>query len=112
MTYRLRLTQRAYDDIRRNARWWADHHSTEQAIRWYDAIHAKVASLVDFPESHAIANENPDCAYELREALFGLGARPGYRILFTLTDAEVVVLTIKAAEEDWLKPGDLPPVIP
>jgi len=52
------------------------------------------------PESKPLAFENPDFPYEIREALFGLGSRLGYRILFTIIDDTVNVLTVKAAEED------------
>ena len=110
MAYRLRITERAYSDVARNANYWAGHHSVEQSLRWYNAIHDKIKSLVNFPESNSLAHENPDYAYDLREALFGLGSRPGYRILYTVTDEDVVVLAIKAAEEDWLAPGELPPL--
>jgi plasmid stabilization system protein ParE len=108
MTYRLRYTQEAYDDVSRNAEWWARHHSVEQAQRWFAAIHAKIDTLKTSPELHALADENPDYPHELREALFGLGSRPSYRILFTVIDDEVIVLTIRAAEQDSIKPGDLP----
>ena len=54
-----------------------------------------------------LAFENPDFLYELREAHFGLGSRPGYRILFTVIDDTVNVLAVKAAEEDWITPDDL-----
>lgn len=112
MSYRLRITEQALDDIQRNAAWWANHHSRSQALRWYEAILDRIKRLVDFPESHALAYENPYVPYDLREALFGLGSRPGYRILFTVADDEVIVLTVKAAEEDWLRPSDLPPLPP
>ncbi len=32
---------------------------------------------------------------------------PGYRILFTIVDDVVNILTIKAAEEDWITPSEL-----
>ena len=68
---------------------------------------AKIYSLDMFPESNPLAFENPDFPYELREAHFGLGSRPGYRILFTIVGDTVNVLTVKAAEEDWLSPDEL-----
>jgi plasmid stabilization system protein ParE len=89
MTFQVRVVPEAYDDIKRNANWWAAHHSVAQAERWSDAILAKIQTLANFPDSHALAFESPDFDYELREALFGLGSRPGYRILFTVVN-EVV----------------------
>ena len=108
MKYRVLVSQRATEDVLRNARWWATHHSSDQAYEWHQAIFAKIYSLEHFPESHPLAYENADFAYELREAHFGLGSRPGYRILFTIVDDAVKVLTVKAAEEDWISPDELP----
>ena len=112
MIYRLMIVEEAYRDVRRNADWWAEHHSLTQAERWADAIWKKIRTLDQFPESCPLAYENDDFPYELREALFGLGSRPGYRILFTVTDDLIVVLGVRASEQDWLKPCDLPPLPP
>ncbi len=57
--------------------------------------------------THSLARENLDFEYELREAYFELGSRPGYRILFTVVNETVNVLTIKAAEEDWISPDEV-----
>lgn len=108
MTYQVRVAAAADEDIIRNANWWAAHHSAEQADRWHAAIYAKIETLAEFPESHALAFESPDYEYDLREALFGLGSRPGYRILFTVVDDLVWVLGVRAVEQDELRPGDLP----
>jgi plasmid stabilization system protein ParE len=108
MTYRIRVTHEADEDIIRNANWWAKHHSTGEAERWHNAIYARIDSLKASPESHPQAYENADFAYQLREAYFGLGSRPGYRILFTVHEDAVIVLAVRAAEQDWLEPGDLP----
>ena len=108
MSFRVLISPRAVDDIARNATWWAENHSVEQALKWEEAIFGKIRSLNTFPESHPIAFENPNFKYELREAHFGLGSRPGYRILFTVVGETVNVLTVKAAEEDWIAPDELP----
>ncbi|MEQ9410952.1 MAG: hypothetical protein RIK87_24790 [Fuerstiella sp.] len=64
---------------------------------------AKIYSLDSFPDSNPIAYEDPNFPYELREAYFRPGSRPGYRILFTVVEEAVNVLTAKAAEEDWIR---------
>ncbi|MCA9073814.1 MAG: type II toxin-antitoxin system RelE/ParE family toxin [Planctomycetaceae bacterium] len=112
MSYRLRIVEEAYRDIRRNADWWAEHHSAAQAEKWADAIWGKIRALDEFPESCSFAYENEDFPYELREALFGLGSQPGNRILFTIQNKDVIVLGVRAAEHDWLRKGDLPPFPP
>lgn len=112
MSYRVKIVEEAYGDVRRNADWWAEHYSLTESERWADAIFMKIRTLNQFPESCSLAYENDDFPHELREALFGLGSRPGYRILFTVTDDVVFVLGVRASEQDWLQPGDLPPLPP
>jgi len=107
MKYSVLVSEKAIDDVIRNSEWWARTYSPEQAARWEEAIFKKIYSLDRFPESNSLAHENPDFPCELREALFGLGSRPGYRILFTIVGDCVNVLTVKAAEEDWLSPDEL-----
>lgn len=107
MMYRVLVSRQAISDVIRNANWWAEHHSRDKAAQWQAAIFAKMYALESSPDSNALAYENDDFPYELREAHFGLGSRPGYRILFTIVDDTVNVLTVKAAEEDWIRPDDL-----
>lgn len=33
MTFELEITEASHDGITRNAVWWAEHHSYDQAIR-------------------------------------------------------------------------------
>ncbi|MCA9123937.1 MAG: hypothetical protein H6822_20525 [Planctomycetaceae bacterium] len=47
MTFDLEITEAAHNDIIRNAAWWAEHHSYDQAIRWRDAIYKQLESLWD-----------------------------------------------------------------
>lgn len=39
MTFRVSILPQARRDMDRNADWWAEHHSVEQALRWSDAIY-------------------------------------------------------------------------
>ena len=107
MSFRVFVTEQAVRDVVRNAKWWEKNHSHDQAFVWQQAIFAKIYSLDTFPESHPLSAENPKFPYELREALFGLGSRPGYRIFFTIVENQVRVLTVKAAEEQELSPEDV-----
>ncbi len=42
MKYRVRLMPLARRDIERNAQWWAQEHSAEQAERWFNAVHEQL----------------------------------------------------------------------
>ena len=98
MKYRVIVGKRAIDDIERNAIWWADHHSAEQALRWYVILEA-IYRLESFPESHPIAYENDEFSINLRQRHCGPGSRPTYRAIFTIKAQEVHVLAVRRASE-------------
>ena len=111
MKYRFIILPQAREDVRRNAEWWAHHHSSEQAARWLDAVESQLETIVEFPMSHSLSAENDDFPYEIREKLVGLGSRPGYRAVFTIKDDTVYILTVRRGAEDTLRPDqvDAPP---
>ena len=45
MKYELILAARARADILRNAEWWAENHSPDQAISWFDSIYQELENL-------------------------------------------------------------------
>lgn len=107
MTYRLNITTNARDDITRNAAWWAEHHSLDQALQWYDLVYEQLGELLEFPESYGLSVENGDFPYELREKLVGLGRRRTYRAIFTIAGSEIRVLAVRRAAQDTFTPDDL-----
>jgi plasmid stabilization system protein ParE len=107
MSFRVVVLPRAESDIERNAKWWADHHSPEQATHWLFSVRDQLQTLQKFPESHSLSQENDEFDYEIRDKLVGLGSRPRYRAIFTIRGDEVFVLTVRAAEEDRLAPDDI-----
>jgi plasmid stabilization system protein ParE len=94
-------------DIECNAQWWAEHHSVDQAVKWFFAVRSQIFSLTDFPESHSLSLENDEFPFEIREKLVGLGARPSYRAVYTIRDDTVFVLTVLGAEQNSLHPDDV-----
>jgi len=94
MTLRLVISERAHQDIERNAVWWARNHSPTQAIDWQDAVYRQLETLPEMPESYSLAPENPKFDEELREKHVVLGVG-GYRAVFTIRGNEVHVLTIR-----------------
>ena len=107
MTFRVTVLPQARDDIDRNANWWAEHHSVEQALQWSDAVYDQLETLRDFPDRHPLSTENDEFPFEIREKLVGLGSRPGYRAVFTIKNDKVFILTLRAGEEDRLTTDDV-----
>jgi plasmid stabilization system protein ParE len=96
MSFRLNVTNQARDDITRNAAWWAENHSLDEALRWYDSVYEQLNELLLYPESHPLAAENDSFPYELREKLVG-GRKRTYQAIFTIAETEVRVLTVRRA---------------
>jgi plasmid stabilization system protein ParE len=102
MNYGLVLTARARADILRNAEWWAENHSPDQAIAWFDSMYEHLEGLCRMPERFPLAPENGSVEVEIREMPLGIGSRPSYRAVFTIKPLEVHVLTVRRASQDAL----------
>jgi plasmid stabilization system protein ParE len=105
--FRLTIPPQAREDVRRNAEWWAENHSSEQAARWLDAIQSQLESIVDFPEIHGLSAENDEFPHEIRDKPLGLGSRPSDRAVFTIKDDTIFVLTVRRCAQDVLRPSDV-----
>ncbi len=104
---RVVTSERAFEDIRRNARWWLENHSPAQAARRYDEIPAAIAGLDIRPEQWPLATENEETPVEIREFHFGLGSRGTHRVIFKIDAEEVLVLAVRHAAQDKLRPEDI-----
>ena len=105
--YQIVVTPNAEEDIERNARWWAVHHSLEQALRWIKAVEEQLQALATFPEAHSTAPENIEYSFEIREKLVGLGSRPGYRAIYAIRDDVVFILAVRRGTQARVPPGEL-----
>ena len=101
MTLKLVISERAHQDIERNAVWWARNHSLTQAIDWQDVVYRQLETIPEMPESYSLAPENPKFDEVLREKNIGLGVG-GYRAVFTVRGNEVHVLTIRRGAQQEL----------
>jgi plasmid stabilization system protein ParE len=107
MSFWLNVTAKARDDITRNAAWWAEHHSLDEALRWYDEIYKQLDTLLTFPERHGVAPENNEFEYDIREKPVGVGSHPTHRAIFTIVESEIRVLAVHRAAQDTVTPDDL-----
>lgn len=86
-----------------------DHIAKESpasALRWIEEIERQILRLAKFPEGHPPARVNENHAIELRQMLYGKG-RHQYRIIFTIQDAQVIVLDVCHGARLDLPPKDL-----
>lgn len=106
MTFSLNVTNQARDDITRNAAWWAENHSLDEALKWYDSVYEQMNELLANPEGQGFAAENDSFPYDLREKLVG-GKKRTYRAVFTVVGTEVRVLTVRRAAQRAITPDDI-----
>ena len=107
MTYTVIIAKPAEEDLRRNAEWWAEHHSIDQAEHWFENAYKQLGTLKTMPERCPLSAENESVPFEIRDFLFGLGNRPSYRAIVTIENSVVYVLRIVRGEQDTLRPEDL-----
>ena len=94
MIYRIEYTARAEEDILRNASWWAEHHSLDQALEFDDIVRKQIATLSEMPKRFGCAYENDKFDIEIRQMLVGLGPRPSFRAIYTIRDDKVLILAV------------------
>jgi plasmid stabilization system protein ParE len=104
MTYEVVMTGRAERDLRAAAEWIAAS-APEAALRWLDGFRKAIGRLQSNPEMCGYARENGVFPLELRQLAYG--HKRNYRAIFTIREAQVVVLAIRHAARADLEPGDL-----
>ena len=107
MKYHVIVHDTAMDDVERNARWWLENYSKDEALRWYELAFQKIYSLEAFPTRHGLSAENADFPFEIRDLLFGPGSRPSYRAIFTIQENVVHVLAVRRSSQDKLYTSDV-----
>lgn len=103
MKYRVNVLPNAQVEIRRNAYWWSQNRSHEQAKKWTRLLLEKIRTLGNDPLRHAVAEENLRFSVELREVLFGLGRKPTHRIVFTTSDDTVFIVAVRHVSQDAIQ---------
>jgi plasmid stabilization system protein ParE len=99
--YKVIIMPLAEQEAQANRNWWAANRSAEQAGRWYEAFSQSVLSLEQIPDRCALAPENGQFPYEIRQLNFGIGRKPTHRIVFTVRTTDVVILRVRhLAQQD------------
>ena len=107
MKYRVEISEEAEADTREAYRWWATHHSPQQAERWLSGIRTAILGLDTMPEQHGLANETALRLLGIRQAAFGLGRRPSHRIVFGIEGDTIIVYRVRSFRQDAIGVDDL-----
>lgn len=100
MAFSVRITTRAFNDIRQNIEWWSEHRSAEQADEWCDLVLRQIDSLRVMPQSYPFAAETQKTQYELREMHVGLSGKTTHRVLFRIQTETIEVLAVRHVSAD------------
>jgi plasmid stabilization system protein ParE len=104
----VRLSDSAEEDILRNAVWWADNHSIDEAIEWEAIVRRQLLEIPCQPDSHSLLSESRELKYVIREALIGKGQKGSYGAVFFMSGDKVVVLRLLRASQQAIRPEELP----
>lgn len=85
---------------------WIKARAPISAVRWREDLIAKVESLADDPRRHRLAPESKKFPCDIRQILFRK-RRSQFRILFTIAEERVVILSIRHHSRRPLEDGDL-----
>ena len=106
MSYQVQLTPQARIELCNSALWWAEHRSSEEAVRWLTGFEAALSLLSENPERWPMAQENGLVPVEIRAMLFGVRRRKTHRAVFQIRQDRVVVHAVRHLAQDALTADD------
>ena len=98
------VTRQAEQELQEAADWIA-RDAPDTAEQWFGRFVEALLTLGENPQRCGLARENDQFPFELRQLLYG--RRRNHRVLFTIREDAVVVLSIRHAAQRELKPEDL-----
>jgi plasmid stabilization system protein ParE len=101
MSYSIRILAKAQDDVDRIYVWLYER-SPRGAATWFRRFLKARESLRERPERCALAPEDAEFDYSIRELMFKTSRGRRYRILFTIVDDEVQILRVRAPGQDLI----------
>jgi plasmid stabilization system protein ParE len=107
MNRTLRIVERARSYVDHIFNWLV-HRSVQGAISWYFSFHRKVEQIGSSPESFAEAPESYRLKRPLHQAFFKTRRGRVYRIVFEISETEIIILRIRGPGQSPLRPQDLP----
>ncbi len=112
MSFRLRVTRQALDDIDSNFIWWQENRSPDQAARWQETVLEQIDGLTEVLTAqscpHSREHGRKGFNYPLSDRRLGIGSSYTHRAVFTIKDDTVFVLTVRSTRQRDLEPADVP----
>jgi plasmid stabilization system protein ParE len=106
MSRTIRILERARTDVDDIFNWLV-HRSVRGAISWYVAFRQTVDKFGSSPESFGEAAESHGLGRQLHQALFKTRRGRTYRIVFQVSDTEIVLLRVRGPGQSPLRKRDL-----
>jgi plasmid stabilization system protein ParE len=107
MSRTLRIIERARSDVDGIFNWLVSR-SVAGAISWYLAFRRAIEKVVSAPESFAEAAESHPLGRQLRQTLFKTRRGRLYRMVFEVSDTEIMILRVRGPGQSPLRRRDLP----
>lgn len=102
MTFRVELSLEAEKEATAILAWLEEQDAGRAGMRWFLALDDAINSLERMPGRCPLAEENARFSFEVRELRYG--RRPHiYRILFTVQEDTVEVLSIRHARRQRIQ---------
>src|SRR4051794_27902715 len=106
MNRTLRIVERARADVD-SIFEWLTHRTVKGAITWYLAFRQAIVSVALSPEAFAVATESHSLNRPIRQATFKTRRGRLYRIVFELTESEIIILRVRGPGQSPLRERDL-----
>jgi plasmid stabilization system protein ParE len=106
MTFLVRLSPRAEQQLYESALWWAENRSSRQALEWLDGFNSRLRDLENDPDSFPLAPESVLTGRDIRQITYGLSGQATHRAVFITKPGEVIIHAIKHLSQDDLTAED------
>ena len=107
MSRTLRIVERARLDVDGIFNWLVQR-SVQGAVSWYVAFRHAIEKIASSPENFAEAAESHALGHQLRQALFKTRRGRVNRIVFEVSDTEIILLRVRGPGQYPLRQRDLP----